>query len=282
MTGHSSVPEAITPSHLVAFEDGLVGIDTARSSIRLDPRDGGRMVSLVIDGLEILGGSEPAPNAPLGWFHGSWVMAPFASRTAHGTFDFEGKTWHMPANFGPDAMHGLVYDRPWTVDGDSLVTELDDRWPFGGSVRQYFELTPDHLTVTVVVANDKRTMPAIIGFHPWFRQTLTNGAVAHLDFAPGSVYQCDETNIPIGLVPGQGTRPWDDSFTNVNMTPSITWGETLRIEISTSGDHWIVCETFPGAFCVEPISGPVNGLATGRAGLVTPEKPVTHSMTISW
>ena len=240
------------------------------------------MTSLVIDGFEILGGSQPAPGAPVEWFHGSWIMAPFAGRTARGSFGFEGKIWSLPTNFAPDAMHGLVYDRPWRIDGDSLVVDLDERWPFGGSVRQYFELEPDHLTVTVVVANETRAMPAIVGFHPWFRDTLANSAVAHLDFKPDSYYQCDETNIPIGIVPGGGTRPWDDSFTNVNMTPSITWGETLRIEMSTSGDHWIVCETFPGAFCLEPLSGPVNGLATGHAGLVTPETPVTHSMTIRW
>lgn len=61
-------------------------------------------------------------------------MAPFVGRTAHGEFDLDGERRCIPANFGPHAVHGFVFDRPWRVNGNSLEIDLDQRWPFGGSV----------------------------------------------------------------------------------------------------------------------------------------------------
>jgi aldose 1-epimerase len=267
------------------FEDvgpGLLGLRTPRSAITVDPGDGGRLTSLVIDGHEILGGSTPVPGRPAGIFQGSFVMAPFVGRTAHGRFDFDGTTWSVPVNFGDHAMHGFVFDRPWRVDGDELVVDLDERWPFGGRVSQRFDLGPDELTVTVVVSNDERAMPAIAGFHPWFAERLPDGTEAHFDFDPGTRYVCDDSGIPLTTIPGGGDRPWDDSFTNVARPPTIRWGDRVGVRIETTGSHWIVCETMPDAFCIEPLSGPVNGLASGHYTLVEPGSPLTHTMTLRW
>jgi galactose mutarotase-like enzyme len=52
--------------------------------------------------------------------------------------------------------------------------------------------------------------------------------------------------------------------------------------METTGSHWIVCETMPDAFCIEPLSGPVNGLASGHYALVEPGYPLRHSMTLRW
>jgi aldose 1-epimerase len=125
-------------------------------------------------------------------------------------------------------------------------------------------------------------MPAIAGFHPWFRNALESGEDAEYEFEPGTRYLLDDEGIPVGTIPGGGERPWDDAFTDVAAPPRITWGERLAVEISSVGSHWIVCETMPGAFCIEPLSGPINGLATGEYTTVEPGSPLVHDLTLRW
>ncbi len=253
-----------------------------RSSIVVDPADGARLTSLRVEGTEVLGGTTPAPGLPAGIFSGSFLMAPFVGRADRGRFDFAGSSWSVPTNAGPHALHGLVFDRSWRVDGDELVVDLDGRWPFGGTVRQRFELGSGELTVTATISNEERSMPAVLGFHPWFTERLADGSPASFDFEPGTRFVCDGSGIPVGGVPGGGDRPWDDSFTDVRTPPVVRWRGGPQIRIETTGSHWIVCETMPDAFCIEPLSGPVNGLAAGGSAVVGPGRPLTLAMTLSW
>ena len=262
--------------------DRLLEQSTGASAIVVDPHDGGRLVSLRIGGVEVLGGTAPVPGRPQQIFHGSFVMAPFVGRTAHGRFSFEGQDYRMPTNFGPHAMHGFGFDRPWRRDGEELALDLDERWPLGGSVHQRFELTETRLVVTATLRNEQRRMPGILGFHPWFASTLADGSTASYDFEPGIRYLCDDEGIPVSTIPGGGDRPWDDSFAEVAADPVVRWQNGLEITIARTGSHWIVCETMPDAFCVEPLSGPVNGLATGEAATVSPGHPLVHSLDLRW
>lgn len=255
---------------------------TNSASLQVDPADGGRIVSLRVHGHELLGASEPTPGLPPEFFSGSFLMAPWAGRTAEGRFNFEGAEYKVPANFGEHAMHGLAFDRAWEKDGNGIVLDLDRRWPFGGTLRQEFALTESSLTVTASAANDQRTMPVILGFHPWFRERLDDGSIASYVFEPQTRFVCDETGIPVSTMAGGGDRPWDDSFTDVQRDPLIRWSNGLEVKIKSSGSHWIVCETFPNAFCIEPLTGPVNGLAAGGAALAAPGLPVRLEMTLHW
>ncbi len=277
-----SVPAARAGGPLEPARDGLLACTTTRSSLLVDPVDGARIVSLRIDGVEVLGRGEPAPGAPPGIFSGCFLMAPFAGRTAHGRFAFEGREHALPLSFPPHAIHGLAFDRPWRREGEELVLDLDERWPFGGSVRQRFELGETGLTVTATILNEERTMPAIAGFHPWFVDPLADGSRLAVDFRPGTRYVCDPTGIPVGTVPGGGDRPWDDSFADVAEEPVVRWENGLELRIGLTGSHWIVCETVPGAVCIEPLSGPVNGLATGGHAIVGPGRPLVHRLALSW
>lgn len=272
----------IVPRGFTANADGVLTSRSGRASIVVDPEDGGRLVSLRVDGDELLGASMPPDGAPPEIFHGSFVMAPFVGRTALGRFDYDGTSWRLPTNFGRHAMHGFVFDRPWRVEEDGLVVDFDERWPFGGSVRQRFGLTDDSLTITAEVSNDDREMPAIVGFHPWFADSTGSGRDAGFGFEPGAHAVCDEEGIPIAWAEGPGTRPWDDSFTGVRHPPTVAWNDGPRLSIESTATHWIVCETMPGAFCIEPLSGPVNGLGTGEAAVVGPGRPLTLTMTLRW
>ncbi|GAB3596854.1 aldose epimerase family protein [Microbacterium tumbae] len=270
------------PAGLSLGSDGLLRAERGPASIVVDPTDGGRLTSLVLGGDEVLGRSTPPPGRPPEIFHGSFVMAPFVGRTAKGEFDYDGRTWSMPRNFGEHAMHGFVFDRPWRIDEEGISIDLDERWPFGGTVSQRFDLAADRLTITAEVRNEQREMPAIIGFHPWFAERLADGRTASFEFEPGTHIVCDDEGIPIGDAPGGGRRPWDDSFTDVVRDPVVAWEDGPRIVLSAEASHWIVCETMPGAFCIEPLTGPVNGLAAGGAAIVGPGRPLTLRFTLTW
>jgi aldose 1-epimerase len=260
----------------------VLRFENSRARVVVDPADGGRLTSLVIDGFEILGSTTPTADAPPGFFSGCFPMVPFVGNTAHGAFRFDEAVWTLPLNAGPHAKHGLAFDRPWHADGHRLVFDFDERWPFGGRAVQDYDLDADALTLTLTVSNEERAMPVIAGFHPWFRRRLANGAAAVFDVRPVHRYVCDDGGIPIETISGGGERPWDDSFLGMLTPPTVAWGEDVAIRIESDAEHWIVCETMPDAFCIEPLSGPVNGLVSGEGAVVEPGSPLTHSMTIRW
>ncbi|MEV8635019.1 hypothetical protein AB0395_25520 [Streptosporangium sp. NPDC051023] len=260
----------------------MIELTAGNAAIRVNPADGGRLTSLRVGGAELLGSGGAGPSGLGQIMYGSFLMAPFVGRLEGARFTFAGREWTVPANLAPHALHGLVFDRPWTVDGTAAIDiELDERWPFGGAVRQEFELTPDALTVRATVTNERRTMPAIVGFHPWFTRRIDGGPELTYRFEPGLRYVCDEDGIPQHLSTSTGSRPWDDSFTAVASSPVLRW-PTLDLTVASAASHWIVCETKADAICVEPLSGPVNGLNTHHYQIVEPGAPLQFSMTLRW
>lgn len=254
---------------------------SGRAAIEVHEDDGGRLASLRVDGRELLGASTPAPGLPAEIFSGSFVMAPFVGRLRGGRFTFAGREHAVPTNAGPHALHGLTVDRAWQRDGEDLVVELDHRWPFGGTVRQSFDLRDDGLTVTASVANEQRSMPAVLGFHPWFARTAGGEDLVY-EVDPGPRCVTDADGIPTGeLDSSGGGRPWDDSFTGMRSAPVLRWGD-LALTVGLTGSHWIVCETMPGAVCVEPLTGPVAGLASGNAAVVEPGSPLVLQLDLAW
>ena len=160
-----------------------------RAVVAIAPHDGGRLVSLELDGAELIGRGTPEAGLPPGWYHGSFPMAPYAGRVKDATFRFDGTTYRLPPNAGPHAGHGLVFDVPWSTVTPStgsrvvLATPLDGRWPFGGTVEQVVALDGTGLSVTLTLSNDDRPMPGALGFHPWFRRDLGHGP-ARFSFEP--------------------------------------------------------------------------------------------------
>lgn len=249
---------------------------------RIAPSDGGRLVSLEVAGNELLYAASPDRPGPAGILRGCFVMAPFVGRLADGKFRFDGSEYQLPCVHEGHAIHGLLYDRPWTpVSGTVLSAEFDERWPFGGQAYQRFDLKPDSLSVTLHVVNEKRSMPVTVGFHPWFRRVIS-GHEAELVFQPLHRYECDPSGIPIEMTTCLGERPWDDSFDGVLAAPRIRWGDIIELSIVSRTRRWIVCETDSRAICVEPLTGPVNSLNSGAYALVGPGRPLTHTMTLRW
>ena len=144
--------------------DGEVALSAPGVSAVLDLAAGGRLASLVIGGRERLLG-RPAPgDRGIRW--GSFLMAPWPGRIAGAAFDWSGRTHRLVANDGPNAIHGVVFDRRWdlveaSTSAARLAIDLGSHgWPLGGSVRQSIRLATDSIELSAEVVAGDEPMPA--------------------------------------------------------------------------------------------------------------------------
>jgi aldose 1-epimerase len=255
---------------------------SADAAVEVDPGDGGRLTSLTVGGVELLGGIGGAD-----FEHGSFVMAPWAGRIRDGLLTVAGVEHQLPVDrLPPHAGLGLVLDRPWEVldSHDAHLTmriELDDRWPWAGFVVQGLTLEPDGLTLSAEVHSTGEPFPATLGWHPWFRRQLDLGGPAELDLAVDGMLLRDSAGIPSGEVVAVPAGPWDDCFVGVRWPVRITWPGALTLSIASDHDHMVVYNERAEAFCVEPQSGPPDGPNTAPA-MVAPSVPLTATTRWAW
>ena len=262
----------------------LIAEDTIAA---IDPEDGCRLSALSFRGLDLIGhADEQPPGSP--FHHGCFPMAPFAGRIRHGRFVHEGRPYEVPVNFGDGhAIHGTVSDRPWKQVGDDEWTcDLGERWPFAGHAVHRASLSTDSLRLELEVHADEGTtsMPATLGWHPWFRRNV-GGAAAELTFQAAVQYPKDDEGIPDGRrVPPLGNAPLDDCFTEIDRRrpPTITWPGVGGVEIVSDASHLVVYTAPATALCVEPQTGPPDAPNLGAAFVVEPGRPLTAWMELRW
>src|SRR4030088_439636 len=99
-------------------------LETEGTWTDIDLAAGGRLGSFVVDGRQLLVTNDPST---FNW--GCYAMVPFAGRLRDGRFPYAGRTWQMPLNMPPHAMHGVVLDRPWRqVDDRTIEGDLGAPW----------------------------------------------------------------------------------------------------------------------------------------------------------
>ncbi|TJZ42255.1 aldose 1-epimerase [Streptomyces piniterrae] len=260
------------------------------AELTVHPDNGCRIGSLRVGGLELL---------RQGAKYGCFPMVPWCGRIDHGRFRSGAELHQMPVNSPPHAIHGTGRNLRWHTARSSATAaaftyDLADPaapWPYPGTVTQLVELAEDgrSLTLTLGVEASGDSFPAQAGWHPWFVRNLAaagaesgTGASAQLDFAAEWQEERGADHLPTGrrLVPKPG--PWDDCFgmpRGVDVT--LTWPGLLELKITSRAEWVVVYDEQDAAVCVEPQSGPPNGLNT-LPRLVTPIDPLEISTTWSW
>ncbi|WP_371536484.1 aldose 1-epimerase [Streptomyces sp. NBC_01023] len=250
--------------------------------LTVSPENGCRISSLRIGGTELL-----CQGAKFGCF----PMVPWCGRTGNGRFSSGGIPHQLPLNSPPHAIHGTGRNTAWqrsragSNDGSGVAVftyDLADPWPYTGRVSQSFELTESALTLTLGVETYGDSFPAQAGWHPWFNRNLGAGGDAQVDFQPAWQEERGDDHLPTGKRIDPLPGPWDDCFgmpDGVDVT--LTWPEQLELKVR-SRDEWVVIyDEQAEAVCVEPQSGPPNGLNT-LPRLVTPIDPLEIATTWSW
>ena len=261
----------------------------AEATVR--PANGCRLTSLRLGGTELLRQGER---------YGCFPMVPWCGRIRNGRFRDGARVHQMPLNAPPHAIHGTGRDAAWrtalaTATEGVFTYDLADPWPYTGRVTQRVQLAPDGLTLTLAVETYDASFPAQAGWHPWFRRTLDGGSEepgapdsggrdgsVRIDFAPAWQERRGPDQLPTGerIAPEPG--PWDDCFgmpDGVRVT--LTWPGRLELTVS-SKERWVVVyDEQPDGVCVEPQTGPPNGLNT-QPRLVTPIDPLETTTTWTW
>ncbi|MDF3291462.1 aldose epimerase family protein [Streptomyces silvisoli] len=237
-----------------------------------------------ISGLRV-GGTELLRQGPR---YGSFVMVPWCGRTDNGRFRNGGVTHQLPIDAAPHAIHGTGRHATWTqsTQGErtaSFYYDLTDPWPYEGRVTQVFELTENELRLTLGVETAEVSFPAQAGWHPWFLRNLgAGGQDATIDFAPAWQEERGDDHLPTGRRIDPQPGPWDDCFgmpDGVDVT--LTWPGQLRVKVTSPAEWVVVYDEQPEAICVEPQSGPPNGLNT-HPRLVTPIDPLEITTVWAW
>ncbi|MDT0459349.1 aldose 1-epimerase [Streptomyces sp. DSM 41527] len=274
-TTRNAAPEQASPGVRLAAGD---------TEVTVRPDHGCRIAGLRVGGTELLRQGDR---------YGCFPMVPWCGRIAHGQFRNGGELHQMPLNAAPHAIHGTGRNLRWRTARSSATEavftyDLADPaapWPYPGRVTQVVELAADggSLTLTLCVEAIGDSFPAQAGWHPWFLRNLgEGGADARLDFTPEWQEERGEDHLPTGRrIPPQ-PGPWDDCFgMPQGVEATLTWPDRLELTVSSRGEWVVVYDEQEAAVCVEPQSGPPNGLNT-LPRLVTPIDPLEISTTWSW
>jgi len=256
----------------------------------LDPAAGGRIASLRVDGLELL---VTEGWGPLAW--GCYPMVPWAGRVRDGVLRWRGEEHRLPTDvLPPHAIHGTLLETAWEIvdagpNTAAMAAALGPPWPFGGRAVHRVELTPAGLRAQLEVHAGNRPMPAIVGWHPWFPRVLRDpagvavGEPVIVDLAAGGMLRRGADGLPDGAVVRPiPPEPWDDCFIDVAGTPGVHWPGALEVRIESDAPCWVVYTEREEGVCVEPQTGPPNGLNTDEHAVVQPGAPLVAAMTIRW
>lgn len=248
------------------------------AEVTIDPGNGCRIAGLKVRGIELL---------RQGAKYGAFPMVPWCGRIDHGRFRNGGELHQMPVNSAPHAIHGTGRDVAWRMyraDATSaaFTYDLAEPWPYPGRVTQTAELTENSLTLGLGVEATSDSFPAQAGWHPWFLRNLGTGGDAEIDFKAEWQEQRGDDHLPTGQRIAPLPGPWDDCFgmpDGVHVT--LTWPGVLELQITSRAEWVVVFDEQEEAVCVEPQSGPPNGLNT-LPRLVTPIDPLEISTTWTW
>ena len=154
-------------------------IELSSNTLRCEiaPALGGCIAGLWLGDTPVLR-STPAPMLTTVRQSGSYPLVPFSNRVGHATLQWAGTGHPLVHNNAeePHAIHGVGWQRPWTVLEASAQFALlsyehkpDEAWPFAFDTSQAFRLSANALELTLSITNQSAVAaPVGLGWHPYF------------------------------------------------------------------------------------------------------------------
>jgi aldose 1-epimerase len=270
------------------LDSPLVQLTCGDARLTLCPEFGAAIARFDWRGRDIL---RPASNAAIAdqavREMGAYALVPNSNRIGNASLIVGDRQYSLRRNFAPEphAIHGFGWQRPWCVIRQSGATAKlalqhlpDEDWPFACAAVQTVRLLPDALHLALGVRNtDRRTMPAGLGFHPFFPVH----AGLHLQTAWQGMWRTEADRLPSELIavpagadfserrPVAGWRA-DNCFTGWNRRAILDYGShCVRIEASRACRQ-IVCFA-PGDgrnfIALEPVTTINNAFALAARGV---------------
>jgi len=245
-------------------------------TLEIDECDGGRAVSWRVGDHELLGASSEHTID-----RGMYPMAPWAGRIRGNELSWNGHPFPQSVNFAPWAIHGLVLSEPFDVIEHEphrivLQREFGPAWPTAGGIQCSWLLSNSGLTTELRIHADSAAFPAVGGWHPWFLRTVAGVAATWSTDCQELICRGADA-LPNGdrVALDTATGPFDDAITGGTHV-SLDWPGIVQLEIENSHPWFVVYDATESFVCIEPQTGPPDGLADRITPpfLVTPETPL--------
>jgi len=136
-----------------------------------------------------------------------------------------------------------------------------------------FEVEKNAVRMQLSVTAGERAMPAVIGWHPWFRKPDL------IEFTPTGFYPRDAEGIALRSIAQPPPGPWDDCF--LNDKPIFIQRMGQRVRLVSSCRHWVVYDETAHATCFEPQSGPPDAFSLEPTRLA-PRSSVAATFALEW
>ena len=238
-------------------------IDGSEISVAIDLDQGARIASLQWRDLQFV---VPFRGAPLTW--GWYSMAPWAGRVRDAEIrDSKGTPFQLPNTwFPPHAIHGLAFDASWQEIGKGR-SRLELGYPYNGAVvEQTIEVLDNAVRWIIEYEPNGVDLPAWLGFHPWFPRQLARGEEAEVNFRAAKQMERGDEVMLTGKFGPLTPEPWDDCFTEIIGTPSITWENAAKVTVESDSPWWVVYTEDEEGVCIEPQTAPPDAQNLGFTG----------------
>ena len=252
-------------------------------SLTVDPAAGARATAWTVDGLSLL-----TRHGSAAVEYGMYPMGPWAGRLRDNRLTYAGRRFDLPRTYGEWAIHGTVYDKPAEVidleqgpESARLLARVSDHpaWPWPMHIDIEWHLRERAMTTVLSVHAHADEFPAVVGWHPWFARRLDRGGP--LEWSVDAVQQVERGagHLPTGrLVPfDPSVGPFDDAFVVPSGRARVRWPGALAVDVAADAGWYVVFDELDDAVCLEPQSGPPNGVNDGLGGPIataTPGRPL--------
>lgn len=202
----------------------------------------------------------------------SYPLVPYSNRLGYRHFRWNGKEYTTAANFGdnPHSVHGVAWLRQWEMVSFSAAELVlryehrpDEHWPFPFEVKQCFSLTPQQLSVRLVLTNTADiSAPVGLGWHPCFPKR----ARSRLHIELSDRWESDATQLPKRKVAQHGI---DGDVSDLDFDhcfegwagPALISDEKFSLKLTSSLSYLVVYTPHDKSyFCVEPVSHVSNAI----------------------
>ena len=201
-----------------------------------------------------------------------YPLVPYSNRLGYRKFRWKGRDYTTQPNFddNPHSLHGVGWLRPWEIVSSSVLEVVmrlrhpgDADWPFPFDATQYLTLTPQSMSVQMVITNTAEVaQPIGLGWHPYFPKR----ARSRLHIELSDRWDSDAAQLPVRKVAQHGIDSdvshldFDNCFEDWR-GPARIRDEKFSLQLSSSLTRLVVFTPQDKAyFCVEPVSHVSNAI----------------------
>lgn len=211
---------------------------------------------------------------------GCYPLVPFSNRIANAALQWNGTSHPLVQSVasGPHAIHGVGWQRPWTVlEADSRFVLMsfehaaDAAWPFAFDSSQAFRLEVGAIELALSVTNQSpQAAPLGLGWHPFF----VKRAHSRIAFQASGRWEMGDDKLPTHRTASRGldrdcaALDVDHCFDGWNGMVHLR-DELLHTRLSSSLDRLVVFTNEQRDFvAVEPVSHVNNAINMAHATTV--------------